>query len=154
MNSSPNSLALKWNMLTEKLSCWLNHNILALFNRFAIASIFFLSGRTKVENTLTIKESTFELFRTEYKLPFIPPELAAHMATYAEHAFSILLILGLCTRLSSLALLGMVFVIQFFVYPDAWPTHLSWAALLLYLVANGGGKFSIDHFFKFHYFKK
>jgi putative oxidoreductase len=154
MNSSLHSLTLKWNALTEKFSCWLNHDILAVFNRFAIASIFFLSGRTKVEDIVTIKESTFELFRTEYQLPFIPPELAAHMATYAEHLFPILLVLGLCTRLSSLALFGMTLVIQIFVYPDAWPTHLSWAALSLYLVANGGGKFSLDHFFKSHYFKK
>ena len=65
-------------------------------------------------------------------MPLIPPELAAHLATYAEHLFPLLLVLGLFTRLSAVALLGMTAVIQIFVYPDAWPTHLSWAGLLLY----------------------
>jgi len=42
------------------------------------------------------------------------------------------------------ALLGMTMAIQVFVYPDAWPTHLSWASLLLYLVARGPGRLSLD----------
>jgi putative oxidoreductase len=77
-------------------------------------------------------------------VPLLSPGLAAHLATYAEHLFPILLVLGLCTRLSALALLGMTAVIQIFVYPDAWPTHLSWAALLLYLVGRGAGAVSLD----------
>jgi putative oxidoreductase len=109
-----------------------------------IAAIFFLSGRTKVEGFLTLTPSAYELFRTEYKLPLLPPELAAHLAAYAEHLFPVLLVLGLFTRLSALALLGMTLVIQLFVYPDAWPTHLSWAALLLYLAGRGGGTLSLD----------
>ena len=116
-----------------------SHDLLALAGRVAIAAIFFLSGRTKVEGFLTLTDSAYELFRTEYKLPLVPPELAAHLAAYAEHLFPLLLVLGLFTRLSALALLGMTLVIQVFVYPDAWPTHLSWAALLLYLVGRGGG---------------
>ena len=74
----------------------------------------------------------------------LPPELAAHLAAYAEHLFPILLVLGLCTRLSALALLGMTAVIQVFVYPDAWPTHLVWATAMLYLVGRGGGALSLD----------
>src|SRR5688572_29913701 len=58
--------------------------------------------------------------------------------------FPLLLVLGLMTRLSALALLGMTAVIQGFVYPDAWSTHLSWAGLLLYLVACGPGRLSLD----------
>jgi putative oxidoreductase len=53
-------------------------------------------------------------------------------------------VLGFCTRLSALALLGMTAVIQFFVYPDGWPTHLSWAAALLYLAGRGAGVVSVD----------
>ncbi|MCS0633906.1 DoxX family protein [Telluria mixta] len=117
--------------------------LLAL-DRVAIAAIFFLSGRTKVQGLFTIKESTYELFRSEYALPLIPPELAAQMAATAEHVFPLLLVLGLCTRGAALGLLGMTAVIEIFVYPDAWPTHLSWAALLLPLVAKGGGKWSLD----------
>ena len=77
-------------------------------------------------------------------MPLLPPDLAAHMAAYSETLFPILLVLGLFTRVSALALLGMVLVIQTFVYPDAWPTHLSWAGLLVPLVARGGGKMALD----------
>jgi putative oxidoreductase len=119
-------------------------DLLALACRFSMAAIFFLSGRTKVQGFLTIADSAYELFRSEYKLPLMPPEVAAHIAAYAEHLFPLLLVLGLFTRLSALALLGMTLVIQLFVYPDAWPTHLSWAAALLYLVGRGGGSLSVD----------
>jgi putative oxidoreductase len=117
---------------------------LLLLDRVAVAAIFFLSGRTKVQGLFTIKESTYELFRSEYALPLIPPELAAQMAATAEHVFPLLLVLGLCTRGAALGLLGMTAVIEIFVYPDAWPTHLGWAALLLPLVAKGGGRWSLD----------
>jgi len=112
--------------------------------RLAIASVFFLSGRTKVEGLLTIKPATYYLFSDEYKVPLLSPEIAAHAATYSEHLFPILLVLGLLTRLSALALLGMTLVIQIFVYPDAWATHLTWAALLLTLIARGAGAISLD----------
>lgn len=118
--------------------------LLLLLARVSTASIFFLSGRTKVEGLFTIKQATYQLFAYEYALPLIPSEIAAQMATVAEHLFPLLLVLGLCTRLSALALLGMTAVIQLFVYPDAWPTHLSWAALLLPMVARGGGALSLD----------
>lgn len=120
------------------------HSLLAMVNRVAIAGIFWLSARTKVEGWFTISDSAYALFRDEYKLPLLPPELAAQMATVAEHLFPALLVLGLLTRLSALALLGMTLVIQVFVYPDAWPTHLSWAGLMLYLVGRGAGNVSLD----------
>lgn len=124
--------------------------LIALGARFAIAAIFFLSGRTKVEGLLTLKDSTYLLFAEEYRVPLLPSDLAATIATYAEHALPVLLVLGLFTRYSALALLGMTAVIQFFVYPDAWPTHLSWAALLLYLVTRGGGSFALDRALGIH----
>ncbi len=122
----------------------LPQSLLLLVQRLGIASIFFLSGRTKVDGWFTLSDSTFELFRTDYALPLIPPDIAAYAATISEHLFSILLVVGLFTRLSATALLGMTLVIEIFVYPDAWPTHLSWAGLLLPLIAFGGGKYSID----------
>ncbi len=118
--------------------------LLLLIARVAIASIFFLSGRTKVEGLLTITDGTYELFRSEYALPIVPPEVAAIAATGAEHLFPILLVIGLGTRFAALALIGMTMVIQIFVYPNAWPTHLSWLALLLPLVAHGGGDWALD----------
>ena len=132
---------------TDLASRLISDSLLALVARVAIASIFFLSGRTKVSGFLEIKDSTYILFQEEYHLPLVPPDLAAHMATYAEHFFPLLLILGLFTRGAALALLGMTAVIEIFVYPDAWPTHLSWAALLLLLVARGGGAWSLDRRF-------
>jgi len=134
-----------WNRVAETLSGLINHASIALIDRIAIGAIFFLSGRTKVEGFLTLTEGAYTLFREEYRVPLIPPEYAAHLAAYAEHLFPLLLVLGLCTRLSALALLGMTAVIQIFVYPDAWPTHLSWAGLLLYLIARGAGPISLDH---------
>jgi len=113
-------------------------------SRVGIAAIFWMSARTKVEGWFTISDSAYLLFREEYKLPLLPPELAAQMATVAEHVFPVLLVLGLGTRLSALALLGMTLVIQVFVYPDAWPTHLSWAGLLLYIAGRGAGNLSLD----------
>ena len=141
---SPRDGRARWNRVADGLTRVLPHDLLALVNRVGIAAIFYLSGRTKVDGFLTLTDSAYELFRTEYKLPLIPPEFAAHLAAYAEHLFPLLLVLGLFTRLSALALLGMTLTIQFFVYPDAWPTHLSWAGLLLYLVGRGGGAFSLD----------
>lgn len=122
----------------------LPESFLLLVARLGVASVFLQSGRTKVEGWLTITDSTYYLFETDYKLPFIPPEIAAPMATYSEHLFPILLVLGLGTRFGALGLLGMTTVIEVFVYPDAWPTHLSWAAILLPLIAKGGGAFSLD----------
>lgn len=117
---------------------------LLLLARLGIAAVFFQSGRTKVDGLLTISDGTYELFRTEYALPLVDPVVAAHAATYSEHLFPILLVLGLFTRPAALALLGMTMVIEIFVYPDAWPTHLSWVALLLPLVVRGAGKWSLD----------
>ena len=134
-----------WNRMAEKLEALISHNLIALVSRVSVAAIFFYSARTKVDSLLTIKDTTFLLFEEEYKLPLLPPEFAAHMATYAEHLFPVLLVLGLCTRLSALALLGMTAVIQIFVYPDAWPTHLTWAAPMLYLIGRGGGGWTADH---------
>ncbi|OWQ34923.1 DoxX family protein [Pseudomonas sp. DrBHI1] len=143
-SSSPHGLRFYWNRFAEQLQRLLGDSVLCLVARLGIASIFFLSGRTKVEGLLSITPGTYELFQSEYALPLVSPWLAAHLATYAEHLFPLLLVLGLFTRLSALALLGMTLVIEIFVYPDAWPTHLSWAGLLLLLIARGGGALSLD----------
>jgi putative oxidoreductase len=125
-------------------------SLLLLVQRLGIAAVFFMSGRTKIEegSWLTISDGAFELFRTDYTLPLIPPVPATYAATTAEHLFPILLTLGLFTRVSAAGLLVMTAVIEIFVYPDAWPTHLSWAGLLLPLIALGGGKLSLDRLLK------
>jgi putative oxidoreductase len=132
------------NRIAAKLDGLVSHALLAAIARISIAALFLQSGRTKVDGWLHVSDSAIELFRDEYKLPVLSPDLAAHVSAYAEHLFPVLLVLGLFTRLSALALLGMTTVIEIFVYPDAWPTHLSWAGLLLYLVARGAGPISMD----------
>lgn len=117
---------------------------LLLVARLGIAGVFFMSGRTKVDGILHVTDGTYELFRTEYALPLARPEIAAVAATWSEHLFPGLLVLGLATRFSAAALLFMTLVIEIFVYPDAWPTHLSWAAILLPLIFRGGGAWSLD----------
>lgn len=134
------------------------HSLIALLARFSIAAVFWKSGQTKVEGLkIDIVDGTFnpgwprlsdsaiDLFRDEYKVPFVPPEFAAPLAATAEHVLPLLLLIGLATRLSALGLLVMTAVIQIFVYPGAYPTHGVWAAVLLYLVARGPGALSMDH---------
>lgn len=116
--------------------------VLAL--RIFPAMVFWQSGRTKVEGLFTIKDSTFFLFKEEFALPLIPSDLAAVLATTAEHVLPALMILGLFTRFSALGLLAMTAVIQIFVYPDAWVTHGLWGAALLALIARGPGRLSLD----------
>jgi putative oxidoreductase len=148
MNTSPThattGLRGTYNHLAEIASSSLKHDLLALLNRLALAGVFWLSGRTKVDGLLTVNDNALLLFQDEYKLPLIPSEWAAHAATYAEHLFPILLVFGLFTRFAALSLLGMTAVIQIFVYPGAWATHLTWAALALYLIARGSGTLSLD----------
>lgn len=131
-------------LIPDLIARLLPASVISLIIRVAIAAVFFLSGRTKVEGLLDITDSTYSLFATEYQVPLIPSDIAAHLATYSEHLFPILIVLGLMTRVSALALLGMTLVIQIFVYPLGWPTHLLWGALLLYLVRFGAGPLSLD----------
>jgi putative oxidoreductase len=133
-----------WNRAADLLTRAIPDTLLALCARLALAAIFFISGRTKVVGWLSVTDGTLALFRDEYRVPLLAPDVAAHLAAYAEHVLPVLLALGLLTRLSALGLLAMTGVIQLFVYPDAWPTHLSWAALALYLAGRGGGRLSLD----------
>lgn len=130
--------------IADRLTALASPGLLALANRFGIGAVFWLSGRTKVEGWLSVTDGAQALFRDEYRLPLIAPEIAAHAAAYAEHLFPVLLFLGLGTRYAALALLAMTATIQVFVYPDAWPTHLTWVAGLLYLAGRGGGALSLD----------
>jgi putative oxidoreductase len=118
-----------------------------LVSRLAIADVFWRSGETKVDGW-QVTQTTFDLFRDEYKVPLLPPELAAYMAAIQEHLFSALLVVGLASRLSALGLIGMTLVIQLFVYPGNWPDHLLWFSVLIVIVARGPGKISLDHLIK------
>jgi putative oxidoreductase len=120
----------------------------ALALRVFPALVFLQSGRTKVEGVFTIKPSTWFLFEHEYALPLIPADLAAVLATAAEHLLPLLMILGLATRLSACGLLVMTAVIQIFVYPGAWVTHGLWAAALLAVIAGGPGALSLDRLWR------
>ena len=112
-----------------------------LLFRLAVAGVFLKAGLIKLSNW----ETTLALFRDEYQVPVLPPEVAGVLATTFELGCSTLLIVGLATRLATLPLLGMVATIQLFVYPSAWPEHLVWASILLFLLTRGGGAISLDH---------
>lgn len=120
------------------------YSLLALASRIAVADIFWRSGRTKVHG-FSIREETFYLFKEEYKVPLLPPDLAAYLSTIGEHVFPVLLVVGLASRLSALGLFGMTLVIQIFVVPGGWPEHILWFALLLSIIARGPGAISLDH---------
>lgn len=112
-----------------------------LFFRLGVGLAFWRSGQTKIQSWST----TQALFSDEYKVPVLPPEVAAYIATAVELTAPILILLGLATRLGAAAMLGMTIVIQTFVYPQSYPTHLLWAGPMLYLVLRGPGVVSIDH---------
>lgn len=147
---------IKWLIgLFERTPYWL----IALLGRFSIAAVFWKSGQTKVQGfALDIVSGEFQvgmpqlsgsvvyLFEEEYRLPLIAPEPAAIMAALAEHIFPALILLGLATRFSALALLIMTLIIQLLVYPDAYPTHGVWATVLLLLLAKGPGAVALDRF--------
>ena len=150
MATAPTAASFNWRapfqLLADTAAKLLPLSLLLLVQRLGIAAVFFMSGRTKIAegSWFTIDDGAFELFRTDYALPVIPAVPATYAATTAEHLFPILLTLGLFTRVPAGGLLVMTAVIEIFVYPDAWPTHLSWAGLLLPLIALGGGKLSLD----------
>jgi putative oxidoreductase len=117
-------------------------SILQLMFRIAIAAVFWSSGLTKIASW----DTTIALFRNEYMVPLLPPELAAVMSATFELSCSALIVVGLATRLATLPLLGMTFVIEVFVYPEYWSMHLMWATVLLFLLTKGPGAFSLDHY--------
>jgi putative oxidoreductase len=115
--------------------------VLALPLRLAVATIFWNSAMAKLANW----DTALSLFADEYKVPLLPPEVAAYAAATIELTTPLLLVLGLLTRPAAFVLFAMTAVIEIFVYPQAWPTHIQWAAMLLILLARGAGAFSIDY---------
>src|SRR5215467_7754739 len=115
-------------------------SILQLGMRIGVGMVFFKSGLLKYQSF----EFAVKLFEDEYKLPFLAPAFAARIAMINELTTSLLLFLGLATRLTTLPLLGMISVIQIFVYPTAWPDHLLWGSILIFLLTRGPGPISID----------
>ena len=102
----------------------------ALF-RVAVASVFLKAGLNKLASW----ELTVQLFADEYKVPLLSPDFAAAMSTTFEVGCSLLLIVG------------MIAVIQIFVYPSAYSEHLTWASILIFLLTRGGGAWSLDRLF-------
>jgi len=129
------------------------HDLIATISRLSIAAVFWQSGQTKVDGW-QVTDNAVYLFQTEYKLPLVDPWLAAHLAAFAEHFFPLLLALGLASRLSALALLAMTLVIEIFVYPDAWPTHGTWAVCFLIIIARGPGRLSLDYLISRYFARK
>jgi putative oxidoreductase len=118
--------------------------LLQLVFRLSVASVFFKSGHSKILSW----DTTLLLFQNEYQVPVLSPEVAATLSASFELGCSTLIAIGLLTRLATLPLLGMVFVIQTFVYPENWVEHLTWAAMLIFILTRGPGPISADHLLK------
>ena len=116
-------------------------SILQFLFRFSIAMVFWNAGMVKIQSW----QPTVALFANEYRVPLLSPELAAVLATTVELTCPVLLVFGLATRLATLPMLGMTLVIQTFVYPDLWLTHLTWATILVFILTRGPGAISLDH---------
>lgn len=123
--------------LTSK-SNWLQ-SVALLAARLWIAKVFFMSGLVKIKSW----SSTTALFEDEYKVPVLPPEVAAYMATAAELSLPVLLVLGLMTPFAALGLFVMTMIIELFIYPGT-TDHYHWMLLLGVLVTHGSGKFGAD----------
>jgi putative oxidoreductase len=139
--------------VTERALAWLDrvpYAVLALPLRLAVATVFWNSAMAKLVNW----DTTISLFADEYNLPLLPPVLAAYMALAIELTTPVLLVLGLFTRAAALVLLCMTAVIEIFVYPQAWPTHIQWAAMLLVLLCRGAGAISLDTLLWRHFGKQ
>jgi putative oxidoreductase len=117
------------------------YDFLVLVPRIATFSVFFRSGLVKLADW----NSTLLLFQNEYKVPVLPPEIAAYMAASMELGLSSLVLVGLFSRLGVLGLIGMIAVIQTFVYPMAWPDHIQWLGFMVIILFRGPGKFSLDY---------
>jgi len=139
--------------LIARVLRWLDavpYSAVAIPLRLAVATVFWNSATTKLANW----EAAVALFVDEYKVPLIPPEMAAYLAVSIELTTPVLLVLGLLTRPAAAVLLGMTAVIEVFVYPQAWPTHIQWAAMLLVLLCRGPGKLSIDEWLRRRLFSR
>ena len=146
MNAGPQSLSRESALLAmmTRVARWLDsvpYSALAIPLRLAVATVFWNSAMTKLANW----DTAVQLFADEYKVPLLPPDVAAYIAVSIELSTPVLLVLGLLTRPAALVLLGMTAVIEIFVYPQAWPTHIQWAAMLLVLLCRGPGSLSLDH---------
>lgn len=125
-------------------------SLVQLAMRFGIAAMFFRSGLIKIRSW----EFAVLLFRDEYQVPLLDPVMAAQITTAVELGLPVFLVLGLGTRITALTLLGMVAVIQFLIYPNAWSDHLIWVSILLLLATRGPGKISFDHLLVRYFAKK
>ena len=125
-------------------------SIVQLAMRIAVGSVFFRAGLLK----FAAPDLTVRLFEDEYKVPLLDPAVAARLVMFNELTVPILLFLGLATRVATLPLLGMIAVIEIFVYPDAWTEHLVWASILVFLLTRGAGSLSLDYFVERHLAKR
>jgi putative oxidoreductase len=112
-----------------------------LVMRLSIALVFWRSGQAKLPFG---NDTILTLFREEYRLPLLPPELAAYLATAIELSCPVLLVIGFLTRPAAAILLAQTLIIQILIYPMNYPDHLLWAGPLLYLLLRGPGAWSFD----------
>jgi putative oxidoreductase len=115
--------------------------------RLYIARAFFVSGWNKIQDW----DTTLYLFREEYHVPLLPPDVAAVMGSGGELVLSVLLAIGLWTRFSACGLLVLNGVAVLSYYhalqgsPVALQDHLEWGLLLALLITSQVRQLSVDH---------
>jgi len=115
-------------------------SILLFAGRIGVGATFLKAGLLKYNSF----EFAVRLFQEEYRVPLLDPAVAARIAMVQELSLPILLFLGLATRVATIPLLGMIAVIQTFVYPNAYNDHLVWGSILVLVLTRGPGVLSLD----------
>jgi len=121
--------------------------------RLYLAYVFIKSGLTKVVDF----SSTVALFENEYKVPFLSPTLAAVAGTAAEFILPALFALGLASRPTAVAF--FVFnAVACLSYPDISMSgiqdHELWGFMMLVVLFQGPGAWSLDRWIQKKYFPR
>lgn len=121
-------------------------SVIELAFRIGVGMVFFKSALTKLDDSWMVSDSAVALFRDEYQVPILSPTVAAHLGATIELFCALMVMFGIGARFGAAALLGVVAVIQFLVYPGNWAEHLMWASLLAYVLTRGPGLISLDQY--------
>ena len=125
-----------------EVNTWISSKVAPVVNiiaRFFLTKVFFLSGLTKISDW----RATLFLFKNEYHVPVLSPDIAALLATFVELVVAPLFLVGFLTRYCALCLLGMAIVINYSYI--SMPENYYWMVIFSLIAVYGGDYFSVDH---------